>query len=54
MLASNGLDILKGGSIMASFDCTICKMLLNAVSHAVVAAVLIKVASAYRYVQVFV
>jgi hypothetical protein len=29
-------------------------MLLNAVSHAIVAAVLIKVASAYKYVQVFV
>jgi hypothetical protein len=54
MLASNGMNILEGGSIMTSFDCTICKMLLNAVSHAVVAAVLIKVASAYKYVQVFV
>jgi hypothetical protein len=28
--------------------------LLNAVSHAMVAAVLIKVASVYKYVQVFV
>jgi hypothetical protein len=54
MLTSNGLDILEGGSVMTSFDCTLCKMLLNAVSHAVVAAVLIKVASAFRYVQVFV
>jgi hypothetical protein len=54
MLANNGIDILKGGSVMTSFDCTLCKMLLNAVSHAVVAAVLIKIASAYRYVQVFV
>jgi hypothetical protein len=54
MLASNGMDILEGGSVMTSFDCTFCKMLLSAVSHAVVAAVLIKVASVYRYVQVFV
>lgn len=54
MWASNGLDILEGGSAMANFDCTLCKMLLNAVSHAIVAAVLIKVASAYKYVQVFV
>jgi len=54
MLASNGIDILEGGSAVASFDCTLCKVLLNAVSHAVVAAVLIRVASAYRYIQVFV
>lgn len=39
---------------MPNFDCTFCKLLLNAVSHAIVAAVLIKVASAYKYVQVFV
>ena len=52
--ANNGMDIIEGGSIMTSFDCTICKMLLNAVSHAVVSAVLIRVASAYKYVQVFV
>jgi hypothetical protein len=54
MLASNGIDILEGGSVMTSFDCTLCKMLLNAISHAVVAAVLIKIASVYKYVQVFV
>jgi hypothetical protein len=54
MLASNGMDILEGESVMTVIDCTFCKMLLNAVSHAVVAAVLIKVASVYRYVQVFV
>jgi hypothetical protein len=39
---------------MVEYNCTICKMLLSAVSHAAVAAVLIKVASVYRYVQVFV
>jgi hypothetical protein len=54
MIASNGMDIIEGGSAMVEFNCTICKMLLNAVSHGVVAAVLIKVASVYKYVQVFV
>jgi len=39
---------------MTNFNCTLCKLLLNAVSHAAVAAVLIKIASNYRYVQVFV
>jgi len=54
MIASNGMDITEGGSVMVEFNCTLCKMLLNAISHAAVAAVLIKVASVYRYVQVFV
>jgi hypothetical protein len=48
------MDIMEVGCGMVEFNCTICKMLLNAVSHAVVAAVLIKVASVYKYVQVFV
>lgn len=39
---------------MNTFECMMCKLILNAVSHAVVAAVMIKIASAYRYVQVFV
>ena len=54
MIASNGMDIMEGGSVMVEVNCTICKMLLNAVSHALIAAVLIKVASVYKYVQVFV
>ena len=45
---------MKGGSVMNNFDCTIGKMLLNVASSAIIMAVLIKVASAYRYVQVFV
>jgi hypothetical protein len=48
------MDIMEGGSVLIEFNCKICKMLLNAVSHGVVAAVLIKVASVYKYVQVFV
>jgi hypothetical protein len=52
--ANMGRKFRRGGGTMINFNCTLCKMLLNAVSHAAVAAVLIRVASAYRYVQVFV
>lgn len=38
---------------MTDLNCTLCKILLNAVSHAAVAAILIRVASAYKYVHVF-
>ena len=45
---------MEGGSVMSNFDCTICRLLLNAASSAIVVAVLLKIASAYRYVQVFI
>ena len=48
------MNLMKEVSGMTDFNCTLCKLLLNAISHAAVAAVLIKVASVYRYVQVFV
>jgi len=35
-------------------DCSFCRLILSTVCNAFVAAVLIKVASAYKYVQVFV
>jgi len=39
---------------MGDFNCKLCKMLLTAMSHAVVAAVMIRLASAYKYVNLFV
>jgi hypothetical protein len=39
---------------MNCFDCIFCKLALNVISHAFVAAVLIRIAASYRYVQVFV
>jgi hypothetical protein len=52
--AALGIDLSGGGSIMNDFNCTLCKMALNLMSSAVFAAVMIRLASAYRYVQVFV
>jgi hypothetical protein len=45
---------MGSGSIMSNFDCTLCRLLLNVASSAIIVAVLVKIASAYRYVQVFV
>jgi hypothetical protein len=53
MDTSKGIKTLEGGSAMNDLNCTLCKLLLNAMSHAAIAAVLIRIASSYRYVQVF-
>ena len=39
---------------MGNFDGTLCRLLLNVVSSTIIVAVLVKIASVYRYVQVFV